>query len=118
MSKYHNRRAVYKGMSFDSIGEMNRYKELELMQMAGVISELKHAVRFKLLPAQKGELRNEKGVVYIADFTYKRNGTSVVEDYKGKRTDVYILKRKMMKYFYGVEILETPGNLKTYKRRK
>ena len=44
---------------------------------------------------------------YIPDFEYIEEGKKKTEDVKGMRTDVYKLKRKMMKAFYGIEILET-----------
>lgn len=36
----------------------------------------------------------ERGVYYIADFVYYRDGEYVVEDTKGVRTKEYIIKRK------------------------
>ena len=42
----------------------------------------------------------------IADFVYYRRGIWVVEDAKGDRTDVYIIKRKLMLEKYGIEIEE------------
>lgn len=49
----------------------------------------------------------EKKCTYIADFVYKdKDGNEVVEDVKGFRTDVYKIKKKMMRYRYGIEIQE------------
>jgi hypothetical protein len=36
-SKYHNRKTVYKGIQFDSQKEENRYRELVLLERAGLI---------------------------------------------------------------------------------
>ena len=44
---------------------------------------------------------------YIADFTYTdRKRGFVVEDVKGKRTDVYKMKKKLMKDIYDISITE------------
>lgn len=117
-SKYGAKKVEYNGMMFDSKRECRRYKELEILQQIGAISELRTQVKFVLIPAQreadtvgkrggiiKGNLI-EREVSYIADFVYVENDKTVVEDAKGMRTQEYILKRKMMLYFYGIRIKE------------
>lgn len=117
-SKYGAKKVEYDGMVFDSKRECRRYKELEILQQIGAISELRTQVKFVLIPAQreadtvgkrggiiKGNLI-EREVSYIADFVYVENDKTVVEDAKGMRTPEYILKRKMMLYFYGIRIKE------------
>lgn len=117
-SKYGAKKVEYNGMVFDSKRECGRYKELEILQQIGAISELRTQVKFVLIPAQreadtvgkrggiiKGNLI-EREVSYIADFVYVENDKTVVEDAKGMRTPEYILKRKMMLYFYGIRIKE------------
>lgn len=117
-SKYGAKKVEYNGMVFDSKRECRRYKELEILQQIGAISELRTQVKFVLIPAQreadtvgkrggiiKGNLI-EREVSYIADFVYVENDKTVVEDAKGMRTPEYILKRKMMLYFYGIRIKE------------
>ena len=117
-SKYGAKKVEYNGMVFESKRECRRYKELEILQQIGAISELRTQVKFVLIPAQrepdtvgkrggiiKGSLI-EREVSYIADFVYLENDKTVVEDAKGMRTHEYILKRKMMLYFYGIRIKE------------
>lgn len=117
-SKYGAKKVEYNGMVFDSKRECRRYKELQILQQIGAISELRTQVKFVLIPARreadtvgkrggiiKGNLI-EREVSYIADFVYIENGKTVVEDAKGMRTPEYILKRKMMLYFYGIRIKE------------
>ena len=104
--KYHNEKATVNGIRFDSKKEANRYGELLMLQRAGRISELQRQVKFKLLPTQRGEQRTERPVTYIADFVYTQDGIVVVEDVKGLKTREYVIKRKMMKYFHGIEISE------------
>ena len=116
--KYGNKKTKVDGITFDSLKEAKRYKELSLMQHSGMIQDLQMQVKFVLIPAQrepdtigkkggihKGKLI-ERECNYIADFVYKENGKTVVEDTKGMRTKDYIIKRKMMMYFHGIRIKE------------
>lgn len=120
-NKYGNIETDVDGITFDSQKEANRYCELRLLERAGAISDLQTQVKFELIPAQyktverygkKGKrLKDsqkliESGVSYYADFVYKENGKTVVEDTKGKRTKEYIIKRKLMLYIHGIRIKE------------
>ena len=106
-SKYRSRKVTINGITYDSKKEANRHNELLLLQRAGRISDLKTQVKFELLPSQRidGKVA-ERPVTYIADFVYKQDGETVVEDTKGFRTTDYILKRKMMLFFHGIRIKE------------
>lgn len=95
-SKYGNRKVIIDNIKFDSIKESRRYTQLKLLQQAGEISELQLQVSFELIPKQK----DERKCTYMADFVYKENGKIVVEDVKGKRTQAYVIKRKLFKYKY------------------
>lgn len=95
---------------FDSTKESKRYEELKMLIRAGEIKNLKLQVRYDLIPSQK--FRDGKtmvGTYYLADFVYfdNRKGCEVVEDVKGKKTDVYQIKRKLMKLILDIEIFET-----------
>ena len=92
-SKYGNKKTIIDGITFDSKKEGNRYCELKLLERAGQITDLKLQVPFEICPSQQGE----RAIKYIADFTYTESGKKIVEDVKGKRTDVYIIKRKLFK---------------------
>ena len=49
----------------------------------------------------------ERPVDYIADFVYRdKDGNEVVEDVKGVRTRVYVIKRKLMLWRHGIRIRE------------
>ena len=106
-SKYKNKKVTICGIQFDSQMEAKRYFELTYLLRAGEIRNLKRQVKYELIPKQ-GKLR---AVTYVADFVYeeKANGTwrKVVEDTKGMRTEVYKIKKKLMKYIHGIDILET-----------
>jgi hypothetical protein len=88
---------------FASKKEARRYGELSLLEKAGIISDLRTQVSFELIPKQDGE----RPISYIADFVYHEDGRTVVEDAKGVRTDVYVIKRKLMLWRHGIKILET-----------
>lgn len=121
MRKYGNRKTTVDGITFDSRREANRYRELKLLERAGVIQRLELQKKFVLLPAQyenfvrygkKGQrLKDgrrciETECAYIADFVYTQNGEMVVEDTKGMKTKEYIIKRKMMLFMRGIKIKE------------
>ena len=107
LSKYRSKKITVGGITFDSKREAARYQELYFMQRAGIIEDLQHQVKFELLPSQRIDSKVvERPVTYVADFVYKQDGKTVVEDTKGFRTKDYILKRKMMLFFHGIRIKE------------
>lgn len=100
-SKYNAQRTEVDGITFDSKKEAARWEELQLMLRAGEITELRRQVAFGL--TVNGELVG----TYKADFVYRdKRGKRVVEDVKGLRTDVYLLKRRLMLACHGIEIQE------------
>lgn len=106
-SKYGNRKITVGGETFDSRREYDRYRELVLLARAGKIHDLVRQVKFELVPAQKeGKKVVERAVYYIADFVYWEGDEMIVEDAKGVRTDVYIIKRKLMLQEHGIKIRE------------
>ena len=110
MSKFHNEKMVVGDQIFDSRHEYARWRELQLMQRAGEIADLKRQVKYELLPVFRDENGKilERAVNYVADFVYTdlRDGCTQVEDAKGMRTKEYIIKRKMMLHKYGIRIME------------
>ena len=77
--------------------EARHAAELKFMQKAGLISDLKEQVKFELIPScRRNDGSMERSVKYIADFTYLDKGELVVEDTKGMRLPVYVLKRKLI----------------------
>ena len=124
MSKYGNKKCQYMGIVFDSKHEMERYRDLYMMQRAGEIKNLRTQVPFTLIPAQydtsheiyksgprKGEKKPgallERRCEYIADFVYMLpTGECVVEDAKGMHTKEYLIKRKLMLYMHKIRVVE------------
>ena len=103
-SKYHNQKTkTIDGIEHDSKKEATRWMELQMLQRAGEIANLRRQVTFELIPKQDGE----RACNYIADFVYlDKSGKTIVEDAKGVRTDVYKIKRKLMLWRYGIKIKE------------
>ncbi len=101
-SKYHNQKTLYNGIQFDSRKEATRYQELTLLERAGMICNLELQPRYNLV------VNGQKLGFYKADFRYKVRATGevIVEDVKGVRTAVYMLKKKLVKALYGIEIIE------------
>ena len=108
-SKYHARKTVVDGITFDSRREAKRYGELKLLERAGAIKGLRRQVRYELIPAFDVGGKHYRPTSYVADFVYTdcETGAEVVEDCKGYRTDVYRLKAKLFAHKFGVAILET-----------
>lgn len=123
--KYNNKKIIVDDICFDSKKEAKRYRELKLLEQAGVISDLRMQVKYILIPEQreetkevyrkgpnKGKLKKgsllERECSYLADFTYYdvESQQLVVEDTKGMRTHEYIIKRKLMLKVYGIRIHE------------
>ena len=107
MSKYNNQKIRVDGELFDSKREYNRWCELRLLERSGIIQNLQRQVKFRLIDSQKTSERTERQCDYLADFVYCENGSRVVEDCKGMRTDVYKIKRKLMLEKYNISIKET-----------
>lgn len=85
----------------DSRKEYRRLVALQGEERAGRIHLLRTQRRFKL------KVNGVLVAVYVADFTYFRGRHLVVEDVKGKLTDLYRVKKRLMKACHGIDILET-----------
>lgn len=112
-SKYNNKKISYNGETYDSVKEYRRHDELKLLQRAGKISGLERQFKFELLPSQRDKDSKKvllRGVSYVADFVYQKDGELVVEDVKGYKGGgayaIFQLKKKMMLYFRGILIKE------------
>lgn len=107
MNKYRNKQVTRNGITFDSRKEAKRFAELQLLERAGAIADLKRQVKFELIPSQRIDGKVvERPCTYVADFVYREGGRTVVEDTKGFRTKDYIIKRKLMLKVHGIRIRE------------
>jgi hypothetical protein len=106
MPKYGNKKTLVGDIWFDSKKEARRYQELTLLEKAGEITDLEIKKRFQLIP-KKGK---ERPAYYTCDFAYRdaKSGALVVEDVKSEatKTQVYVLRRKLMYQRYDIQIRE------------
>ncbi len=122
------------GRMFQSKKEANREPALIAMQNVGAICELRYQVPYKLevygtqvvdellewvdLGLAKEFARaskmtdavrrsRHKIATYVADFVYQdKEGNVVVEDVKGYRERIYLMKKRLMLACHGIEIVE------------
>lgn len=89
------------GITFASKREADRYLVLWAMYADGKIENLELQKRLRCT------VNGHKVCDYLADFTYNYpGGDMIVEDVKGMKTDVYKLKKKLVKAVYGIDIVE------------
>ena len=110
-NKYNAHKVTVLGHEFDSKKEADRFLVLCGKLNRGEISDLRGQVEYELIPAQKKENgKTERSVKYIADFVYKQDGKTIVEDVKGYRKGaayaIFAIKRKLMLWKYGIEVKE------------
>lgn len=121
-NKYFAKAIKADGEVFDSKKEYLRYKELELLERAGEITELRRQVRYLLIPSQFDMVTDAQGrrkricvereCNYIADFVYRdKRGNLVVEDCKGYKKGaayaLFVCKRKLMYEKFQIKVKET-----------
>lgn len=104
-SKYGNQKTMYKGEMYDSKKEADFARQLDLLRNAtdaGVcVKGYTRQARYRL------EVNGVLICEYVADFVVTHgDGRVEVVDVKGVRTDVYKLKKKLMKSIHGIDILE------------
>ena len=108
-SKYHNRKTVVDGITFDSVKEASRWQELKLMERSGEIVGLVRQVRIELVPKTK----LHKARFYVCDFVYfdKAQNKTIYEDVKGYKKglayQLFTLKRDILYWRHGIEVTET-----------
>ena len=92
------------GLKFDSIKESRYYDSLCALQMAGQIAAIDIHPRWKII------INGIHVTTYTADFKlYYSTGEIEVIDVKSwitKRQNDYIIRKKLMKAIYGIDIVE------------
>lgn len=99
-NKYNARRTE---AGFDSRNEEARFRELQLLERLGRISNLECQKRI-ILKIGAATLYHEtlngrpaKPITYTADYAYDEDGSHVLEDYKGYDTRESRLKRQLVR---------------------
>ena len=95
-TKYGSVRTEVDGISFASKAEAKRYLELKLLESVGEISE------FLLQPRYPLRIDGSLICTYVADFSYREKGKNLitVEDKKGMKTPVFIIKERLFRALY------------------
>lgn len=114
--KYHAKRATVDGIDFHSEAEVYRYRELQLLEAAGIIRDLEaqgHA--FTLVDGFKWRGKKIQGITYTPDFQYVdcETGRVTIEDVKantkirkdgtrhrGTQTEAFEMRAKLFKLRY------------------
>lgn len=85
------------GIKFASRKEARRYRELRLLEKSGELLFFLRQVPFHL-PAN---------VKYVCDFLcFWKDDTVTVEDVKGIKMPMYVLKKKQVEAIYPIKIME------------
>lgn len=106
MNKYGARRTTVDGITFASAREARRFCELKILERVGKITDLVLQPRFQIV------VNEQKVCTYVADYSYREvlnqdvAGPIVIEDAKGVRTEVYKLKKRLMKAVHNIEVVE------------
>lgn len=104
-NKYNNRRIKTEEGWFDSKREYQRWLDLKLLERAGKIRNLRRQVQYELIP----KIGRMRPTYFVADFVYEEapEWKEVVEDSKGYRNRLYMLKAKLMLFRHGIAVLES-----------
>lgn len=110
--KYRNQPVVIDGVRFDSKKESFRWRDLQMLEKGGWISQLERQVSYVLAPGVKlaGEKRARPAIRYVADFRYfsRETGGFVVEDVKSPATakeSAFRLKLHLMKVVHNIDVV-------------
>ena len=115
-NKFGAEKTTVDGIKFDSKKEARRYVELKICERAGAIRDLELQAKYPLMaghgkPIKSRTKRYPSGrqVNYFADFVYWDVGQAarVVEDVKGRDTDVSRIKRACVEAYYDLQIVLT-----------
>lgn len=110
--KIFNKKTNYKGITFDSSDEVERYIDLQCRELRGEISQIRLQVRFCIIGKQQVNTvvhlkrkdktvtkTQERAAYYTCDFMYREGEHIVIEDVKSRYTGAmrdYVLRRKLM----------------------
>ena len=98
--KYGARRTAYGGAWYDSRGEAEYARRLDLLKAAGAIHDWRRGGEWVLLDAPPGGRRRDR-ITLRPDFeVWPAPGRVEVRDFKGVETAVFRLKAKLWKAHY------------------
>lgn len=100
--KYGSFKCMINDIIFDSVMEARYYVYLLDEKAYGSIESFEIQKTYELIPSIKDKNgKKHRATTYIADFVIKyKDGAESVIDIKGKKTEVFKIKEKMLLYFY------------------
>lgn len=105
-NKYGAKKTVVGDIKFDSKKEANRWMDLQLLERAGEISDLKRQVKVELIGQHYPiYTRTGRKMKLTFDFSYVENGITIYEDAKGYPTRDYEVRVAVVKAM-GLEVRE------------
>jgi sporulation protein YlmC with PRC-barrel domain len=101
ISKYNNKKVEYEGIKFDSKMERDYYKYLLENRYKMGIRKIELQVPFILQEKYIHNNKTVRAIKYVTDFkiTYTCGDIKYI-DVKGKETDIFKLKKKMLLHKY------------------
>lgn len=95
--KFKAKPCEYENIKFASKKEAKRYLELQALQRLGEVVFFLRQTPFHLTA----------GIKYVCDYlVFWKNGEVTIEDVKGMKTAMYILKKKQVEQLYPITITE------------
>lgn len=100
---------------YDSIKEYRRWRELQMLERAGRITNLKRQVKILIQPSfTNSDGKRMRAIFYTADATYSLSGLEIVEDVKAvdKRTgkpittETFRIKWKLLQKRYPEKVFQ------------
>jgi len=96
-NKYKNEPIIIDGIRFQSKMEGKYYSQLKVLKQAGIVKSFERQVPFKVSKKRK----------YFLDFkVHYSDGRIEYVDVKGKKTQMYLLKKDIVEENYGIKITE------------
>jgi hypothetical protein len=106
-NKYGAKKTQVGDIKFDSKKEANRWMELQLLERAGEISDLRRQVKVELIGQYRPiYTRTGRKMKITFDFSYIEDGVLIYEDTKGMPTRDYEVRVAVARAM-GLEIRET-----------
>jgi len=109
-ARYRNEPVIVDGVRYASKKQYTRWCQLQMLEKAGKVSNLRREVPFVIAPAVTINGRNKPPLRYYADAVYVENGREVVEDTKSpvtRKDSLYRAKIHLLKAVLGIDVFET-----------
>ena len=106
-NKYGAKKTMVGDIKFDSRREANRWMELQLLERAGEISDLRRQVKIELMGQHRPLFtRTGRKMKMTFDFAYMEDGVQIYDDAKGYATRDYEVRVAVARAM-GLEVRES-----------